>query len=180
MNMRTRYELATILKNREYNDDKDLPQTMVEVGLGFGDFSAYLLGTFCRLSLTSVESWRGRFMKTRMTDARDGVMERMQPYLDEYDYRVLEMDSGDAANHFGDCSLDCVYIDAGHDYRNVKADIGYWFPKVKLGGIFCGHDYKKVGVPGVRTAVNEFCKGYGYKVAVTEDVNPNPSWYITK
>lgn len=178
MNIRTRYELATILHDRQIL--KGTLQKVVEVGLGFGDFSAYLLGTNKDLILTSIESWRGKFMKTRMTDARDGVMERMKYYIDNFQYEVLEMDSGEGSTHFLDNSLDCVYIDAGHDYRNVKADLGYWYPKVKSGGIFSGHDYKLHGVPGVRTAVNEFIKAYGLKLGVTVDVNPNPSWFCVK
>jgi len=174
----TRYELATILCDRQ--ESLRVPQRMVEVGLGFGDYSAYLLGTYSELKLTSVESWRGKFMKTRMINARDGVMQRMESYIEDFDYTILEMDSGEGAKHFEDESLDCVYIDAGHDYRNVRADLGYWYPKVKKGGIFCGHDYKLVGVPGVRTAVDQFFKVYGLTLGVTEDVNPNASWYTVK
>ena len=91
-------------------------------------------------------------MKRRMTDCRPEVMQRMGKYLENYDYNILEMDSGKASEKFEDGSLDCVYIDAGHDYRNVKADLNYWYPKVKSEGIFSGHDFKEVGVTGVRTA----------------------------
>lgn len=154
---------------------------MVEVGLGFGDYASYLLescGTF--LNLTSVESWRGKFMRTRMVDARDQVMGRMQKYLDNYDYNILEMDSTKASKTFDDNSLDCVYIDAGHDYRNCINDIRCWYPKLKSGGIFSGHDYKLSGVPGVRKAVDEFFAENDLVLGVTEDVNPNASWYTIK
>lgn len=38
-------------------------------------------------------------------------------------------------------SIDFVYIDGNHQYSSVKEDIINWIPKIKLGGVLCGHDY---------------------------------------
>jgi predicted O-methyltransferase YrrM len=66
-----------------------------------------------------------------------------------------------------DSSLDFVYIDAGHDYNNVKCDLAAWAPKVRPGGIIVGDDYggpsDKVGKFGVKKAVTE---AFGDKVKV--------------
>ena len=37
--------------------------------------------------------------------------------------------------------MDFVFLDAAHDYENVKEDILSWYPKVKVGGWLTGHDY---------------------------------------
>lgn len=37
--------------------------------------------------------------------------------------------------------MDLVFIDADHRYDHVVEDILAWYPKVKSGGIICGHDY---------------------------------------
>lgn len=49
--------------------------------------------------------------------------------------------SVEAAKDFEDESLDAVYIDAEHDEESVRADIRAWRPKIKRGGILCGHDF---------------------------------------
>lgn len=45
-----------------------------------------------------------------------------------------------------------VFIDAGHDYESVRADIEAWLPRVQPGGILAGHD---VPHGDVRRAVEE-------------------------
>ena len=53
----------------------------------------------------------------------------------------VKKESHVACHDFADESLDIVYIDASHDYENVKRDILCWFPKVKMNGWIGGHDY---------------------------------------
>jgi len=50
-------------------------------------------------------------------------------------------------------SLDFCYIDGDHGYRAVKKDLENFWPRVKLGGLFAGHDWQETSV---RKAVVEF------------------------
>ncbi len=50
------------------------------------------------------------------------------------------MESRNAARIFKDGSCDLVFIDGDHSYEAAKRDIEMWLPKVKPGGILCGHD----------------------------------------
>lgn len=59
-----------------------------------------------------------------------------------------------AASFVDDKSLDLVYIDAGHEYKEVKEEILVWERKIRVGGYIAGHDYFHQ-CPGVIQAVNE-------------------------
>lgn len=54
--------------------------------------------------------------------------------------RPLVMPSTQACVLFPDKSLDLVFIDGNHGYSYAKQDILAWLPKIKPGGIICGHD----------------------------------------
>lgn len=79
-------------------------------------------------------------------------MRFVEPY-----YFPLKLDSIHASKKFKNNSLDFVFIDAAHDYENVKADILAWLPKIKKNGVLAGHDYypEHPEYCGVYTAVNE-------------------------
>jgi len=76
--------------------------------------------------------------------------------------------SHQVADSFNDNSVDCIFIDAGHSYKAVKADIQAWLPKMKDGSIMSGHDY--TAWKGVGEAVNELLG--------TPDKVENDCWFI--
>lgn len=80
----------------------------------------------------------------------DIFTENMKPV--ENFYKPMKMSSIEASKMFENNSLDFVFIDASHEYQDVKNDIIAWLPKIKNGGIISGHDYTH---PPVNIAVNE-------------------------
>jgi len=72
-----------------------------------------------------------------------------------YPHNTMIMGSLVAATEFKDESIGFILIDADHSYGSVKADIEAWWPKIKIGGVMCGHDYDKPHTPGVKKAVDE-------------------------
>jgi len=67
----------------------------------------------------------------------------------------VQKDSVLASENFKDSFFDLVFIDADHSYDSVKKDILAWLPKVKRGGVLCGHDYGNPEHGGVEKAVKE-------------------------
>jgi len=65
---------------------------------------------------------------------------------------VLKGDSEKMAEKVPDGTLDFVFIDADHRYPAVVKDLAAWTPKLKAGGILCGHD---IHFEGVKRAVDE-------------------------
>jgi len=53
---------------------------------------------------------------------------------------VMHMTSKQAASIVKDNTFDLIFIDAGHSYPYIREDIDMWLPKLKSGGIICGHD----------------------------------------
>lgn len=107
---------------------------------------------------------------------------------------MIRSTSKKAVELFADESLDFVYIDANHSYDYVVEDINLWYPKLKKGGYFLGHDYididwyndpyfmengkdkaiygsdgKYMGVFGVNPAVDEFCERNNYDKIITNE-----------
>lgn len=66
---------------------------------------------------------------------------------------IVRKPSIEAATLYLDDSLDFVFIDAGHTFADVDADIKAWLPKVRPGGMIAGHDFD--WSHGVQRAVAE-------------------------
>lgn len=72
---------------------------------------------------------------------RDDVAMLLKQRMEEFSNVVLiEGDSAESASAILDGSLDVCFIDADHRYSRVRLDILAWLPKVRPGGILCGHD----------------------------------------
>ena len=67
--------------------------------------------------------------------------------------RFLEMDSNNALSHIKDDELDFIFLDAYLSKEQAVQDLEAWYPKVKKGGLFSGHDYFS---PMVYESVSEF------------------------
>jgi hypothetical protein len=124
-----------------------------------------------------VGCWKGKssaYMATEIANSGKNIdFYCVDKWDTEYDTFIMNMKSFDNFRHikgpsvevalsFKDRSLDFVFIDASHEYADVKADILAWAPKVKIGGILAGHDYHEDQAynPGVYKAVNELLTGF--------------------
>ncbi len=132
-----------------------------EIGTAEGRFADALLAACPHLYLWAVddfapgyETWMGTQWtakdQARNRAAFDAVLRRHKPRL-----TLLEKRSLEAAAWLEPASLDFVFIDAGHSYDEVRADIAAWRTRLKPGGWITGHDYDAAKFPGVVRAVDE-------------------------
>ena len=137
----------------------------------------YLLDNSDLGLLYGIDNWMGN--KTGKN--RHVTLDKLAHYGDRY--KFIQMDSAEAANLFEDESLDYVYIDGDHSYEGAKKDLIAWYPKVKKGGFFGGHDYIKTRQCNVIPAVDEFFASINREFNLTAEANKNQqnkSFWIIK
>lgn len=146
------------------------PQTahFVEVGSFKGRSTAFLaveiINSGKQIRFDCVDTWMGSEEHQAGGSHPDAsvingtlfeeFIQNMQPAAGHY--IPIRLPSVGAAYLYPDNSLDFVFLDAAHDYLNVRADILAWLPKVKPGSVLAGDDY---GWPGVKQAVDELLPG---------------------
>ena len=67
---------------------------------------------------------------------------------------MMEEDTQTAVLSFEDNSLDFVFLDTYMTLEQAVLDLETWYPKVKPGGIFSGHDWNSPS--SIQIAVNDF------------------------
>lgn len=134
---------------------------MAEIGVYQGHLSERLLENIPGLTLYMVDSWALDTYEhdKRLHEKFDLQCEKNYKLAEKVKYKynnqayIIKDLSINASKQFHNNYFDFVFIDAGHEYVDVKTDNTVWLPKVKKGGWLCGHDYPNA--PGVVQAVDE-------------------------
>lgn len=159
---------------------EDLPSKLIgiknpigiEIGTDQGTTTEYLLRSIPDLTLYGVDDYSENRTISVQNKTFDLYMSKVSPYADRFTHYRLTSD--DAVEKFKDESVDFVFVDGDHRYAQVLKDCQNYYPKVKKGGIFCGHDWS---LPEVNQAVVEFAKSIGKEelTIMKQDV-----WYWIK
>lgn len=149
------YGLYDLIKENFYEDS-----VLLEVG-SFAGVSTELFAQICK-KVYAVDPWdlNKEYAELHPTSVIESE-KRFDLMASKYD-NIVKMKRFSQNVHwsFGNSTLDVVYIDGEHLYEPVKRDINLWLPKVKDGGILCGHDF---GEPGVKQALDEIFPYYNFK-----------------
>ena len=147
---------------RELENKKDL--IGVELGVQFGVNAYRILETLDMEILYLIDY----FPNSKVAEFCLKVLEEFNDKI-----KYIAEKSITAINKIPD-NLDFIYIDGDHKYYGVKLDIELYYPKVKSGGLFGGHDYVS-REKGLISAVTEFGKTFDYKIH-----HNNWDWWIYK
>ena len=191
--------MALIVKHRDdfgvLLDNLKLNGMGIEIGVNEGTYSDVLLSKTRLQKIYFVDPWKEFISNEQKDNAYYGsqktlddrykmVVEKLKKYGERV--AILRKDSVEALQDFSNDYFDFIYIDAVHTYEYVKKDMNSWYPKLKHGGVFAGHDYAKdtissLGVYGVKSAVDEFCQERNIKMSLTGGSRRcPPSWYFIK
>ena len=79
---------------------------------------------------------------------------------------LVQGDSRELWRGYADLEIALLFVDGGHEYEIVQADIVNWSPMVEIGGVIVFHDYaplpehlERWHLDGVRRAVDEWAEG---------------------
>lgn len=144
-----------------------------EIGVAQGAYSMVLFENIPQLRLYGIDIWQN-YPGYNELENPTALKEEAYKNLQQYNSVLIEKYSMEAVTYFADNSLDFVFIDGAHDFKNVACDIWEWSKKVRPGGIVFGHDYKfhrefmqryKVGPPKKRFAVDVKLVAEAYREA---------------
>ena len=119
-------------------------RTFAEIGVAKGKTAIYLMENHDIMKYYLIDK-----------DLTDSFFDKVDNELRQR-FIFLRMLSLNASKEVPDNSLDICFIDADHVRYYVYQDCQIWLPKVKKGGILCGHDYGNPKHPGVERAVTQF------------------------
>ena len=143
---------------------------ILELGVG-GAFTSEQILKSCELE---------RYYLVDPYYGRSDVPPTLKNIIDSFNNIVFfKLFSKEAVKEIADDNLDLIYIDADHAYEHVKEDIKIWYPKVRKGGIVCGHDYDVPEWEGVKRAVDEIFKNVNIIIDADKGCS-NKIWWHKK
>jgi hypothetical protein len=179
-----RYELMRFIFGIQRENGIKNPN-IVEIGVALGDFSRFLIeeaqpNTFAAVDLFDLhqtETIWGMSTKDLFKGGSqiDFYKSKIASFY-EGDLVIEQGFSAEATLRLQDNFYDIVYIDAGHDYENVKKDALAGLQKIRRGGFMIFNDYTMMdhlyGTPyGVVPAANELIHDTGRMKVVGMGLN---------
>jgi len=145
----------------------------VELGVASGAFAERVLERNRDMRYVGIDAWSDHH--------NEDEMKRATVLLSRFGKRVEIKRSrfADAVSEFTNESCEVIYVDGyAHTGQDDGRTLREWWPKVKPGGVFAGHDYDEKW-PLTVAAVDAFAKSVGLPVEVIKD-EPFSSWLIRK
>ena len=147
---------------------------VVEVGVAHGDFSEFLVRTLAPSRFVALDFFN-LHEREFVWEYRTAELFGGKTHGDYYAGRLAalgaaaELRAGDIRDGLEDGAFDLVYVDAGHEYDEVKRDAGVAARKLTPAGVLIFNDYIMVdhhyGTPyGVVRAVNELVTASDWRV----------------
>jgi Methyltransferase domain len=165
--------------NRVFSDNTDL--VGVEIGVCLGVTTEYFAKNIKapNLKLYAVDhyptfvDWNGTHLsQVRQDMIKEHARTRLLPYMDKIE--IVYTPSYEFVETLDDESLDFIFVDGDHSYEGASRDFKNFYPKVKSGAIFGGHDFC---IQSVQKAILDV---FGVSVFTKIQQLSNNAWYFIK
>ena len=148
---------------------KDIDGLIVEIGSWKGKSATAITSALKNGELYCIDTFKGS-KEHDIDNLLELFIENTKKYEDKITY--IPMMSKYAAEKFDDDSIDMLFIDGSHEYKDVKSDLELYFKKVKPNGVILIHDTKTAdadtiegkGWKGPIKASNEFIENNKYEI----------------
>lgn len=152
----------------------------LELGVARAETTAYLLDNCPNIKTyyavdpwQPYQDWNGPIDANMIGSMKAAAMSNIADH--EKKVKIIEDYSHNAAKKIKDNSLDFIFIDGDHSHEAALFDMTTFWPKVKSGGLFAGHD---AGMATVDKALETFRISHGIETPI--NYCPNQCWYWIK
>jgi len=148
--------------------------TVIELGVAAGAFARQMLWVNPLIHYIGIDRWSDHH---DMAEKRL-AMETIQALTSSAE--IVQSTFENALPLFGKTgTADLIYIDGyAHTGQEGGKTLADWWPAVKRGGIFAGHDYAE-NYPQTIVAVDCFVRTHGLELRIIDD-GALPSWWVVK
>ncbi len=154
-------------------------ELIIEVGSFLGRSTTALLDNASENSVVyAIDDFYGprepeiEYSDDRRQQFYETFLANMSEYIAAGKLKVIKGNHNDF-NLGSDLRPDMVFIDGAHDAVSVARDISLWLPRLRQGGLLCGHDYK--WWPAVKATVDALFGEGGVSIDPNTDI-----WYFKK
>jgi hypothetical protein len=148
----------------------------IELGVAAGEFAEALMRANPRMRYCGIDRWSDHHDEREMRIAAA----RLEPWPSATLHRATFREALTAVLAWSADLADLIYIDGyAHTGQEGGETLRDWWPMLKPGGIFAGHDYDPTHYPQTVEAVDEFARQHRLELFIIEEP-PHPSWWLRK
>lgn len=161
-NIKSRNELISLLKPYSIG---------LELGVANGSFSRILYESNIFSEYWGIDKWNDHH----------NIKEYFHCIRSMPNANIIRAQFNQCIEYFSDEYFDFIYIDGYAHIGQSKGQTLYdWYPKLKSGGIFAGHDYDEVNWINTYIEVNKFIEKNNLKLNIINGNDMYNSWWVYK
>lgn len=148
---------------------------VIELGVAAGEFAAQMLDRNDSIRYTGVDRWNDHHNIAE----REAAIDRIQMVGKHAPQSILHTTFSEARKIIK-YQADMIYIDGyAHTGQERGETLRDWWPVLKPGGVYSGHDYDAREYPQTVEAVDAFVHEHRLELHLTGEESL-PSWWVRK